>query len=258
MKTSKRIKMFEDLKPHIQELRNRLLVCLAALAVGFGVAFYFHSDLLTWLVEPLNSTLQKAKSLDANTTTFVKDGKITTKQVGGAFLVALKVSLMASFFVSVPVLLFQLYRFVAPGLYENEKKMLLPFVIGGSMMFFMGALFCYYMVMPFAFDFLITFGGENFTPYINIEDYVGFFSKIILGFAMAFELPIFTMLLAFMGLVNDGSLKQFFKYAVVIIFVVAAILTPPDPFTQTMMAAPLIFLYGVSIFIAKGINPEKP
>jgi sec-independent protein translocase protein TatC len=123
-------------------------------------------------------------------------------------------------------------------------------------MFLVGAMFSYYVVTPFGFEFLITFGAENFTPYINIEDYVGFFSKFLIGFGIAFELPIVIMFLAKMGLVTDQSLKDFFKFAILIIFVVSAILTPPDVLTQLLMAVPLITLYAISIYIAKIINPH--
>jgi len=135
--------------------------------------------------------------------------------------------------------------------------LVIPFVVGGSVMFALGILFAYYIVTPFGFEFLIAFGSENFIPYINIEDYLGFFMKILFGFGIAFELPIFIMFLAIMGLVTDKSLIDFFKYAVLIIFIFAAILTPPDVLTQMLMAIPLILLYTISIAIAKIINPYQ-
>jgi sec-independent protein translocase protein TatC len=113
------------------------------------------------------------------------------------------------------------------------------------------------VVTPFGFDFLITFGSFKFTPLINIEDYVGFFTKIMFGFGLAFELPIFAYFLALLGLVDDRQMAAFFKYAIVIIFVVAALLTPPDVLTQLLMAGPLIILYGFSIIIVKIVNPAK-
>ncbi|HHO64922.1 MAG TPA: twin-arginine translocase subunit TatC [Epsilonproteobacteria bacterium] len=186
------------------------------------------------------------------------NGQITTHQVGGAFFVALKVSFFAALLLAMPFILWQLWLFVAPGLYSHEKKMVLPFVIGGSIMFLIGVLFAYYIVTPFGFQFLITFGSFLYTPLINIEDYVGFFTKIMLGFGIAFELPVFAYFLALLGLVTDRTLKDFFKYAIVIIFLIAALLTPPDILTQLLMAAPLVILYGVSILIVAAVNPEKP
>ena len=124
-------------------------------------------------------------------------------------------------------------------------------------MFLVGVLFAYYVVTPFGFQFLITFGSFLYTPLINIEDYVGFFTKIMMGFGIAFELPVFAYFLALLGLVTDKTLKDFFKYAVLIIFVVASLLTPPDVLTQLLMAAPLILLYGISILIVRAVNPHK-
>jgi len=123
-------------------------------------------------------------------------------------------------------------------------------------MFAIGVLFAYYVVTPFGFQFLITFGSFLYTPLINIEDYVGFFSKIMMGFGIAFELPVFAYFLAVLGMITDKTLKDFFKYAVIIIFVIAALLTPPDVLTQLLMAGPLIILYGVSILIVRMVNPH--
>jgi len=184
--------------------------------------------------------------------------QVTTHQVAGTFFVALKASFFAALLGAMPFILYQLWLFVAPGLYSHEKKMVLPFVIGGSIMFLIGVLFAYYIVTPFGFQFLITFGSFLYTPLINIEDYVGFFTKIMMGFGIAFELPVFAYFLALLGLVTDRTLKDFFKYAIVIIFLVAALLTPPDILTQLLMAAPLVILYGVSILIVAVVNPEKP
>ncbi len=206
----------------------------------------------------LSQTLQK---LDANVTKEIESeknafqGQITTHQVGGAFFVALKVSFFAGLLGALPFILYQLWLFIAPGLYSNEKKMVIPFVAGGSFMFFIGVIFAYYVVTPFGFQFLITFGSFLYTPLINIEDYVGFFTKIMMGFGLAFELPVFAYFLALLGLVTDRTMIDFFKYAVLLIFVLAALLTPPDVLTQLLMAAPMILLYGVSILIVRAVNP---
>ena len=184
-------------------------------------------------------------------------GSVTTNQIGGVFVVALKVSLYAAIFLALPIILWQMWLFVAPGLYDNEKKMALPFLIGTTVMFAVGVLFAYYVVTPFGFQFLITFGAFLYTPLINIEDYIGFFAKILFGFGLAFELPMIVYFLASIKLVTEKTLLDFFKYAIVIIFIVAALLTPPDVITQMLMAAPLIILYGVSILVAKAINPYK-
>ena len=243
--------MFDELRPHLIELRKRLAISAGTLIVLFFVMFYFHEPILNWIVEPLNTALIEVgkKSVHA------ADGMVTTNQVGGAFFVALKVAFFAAIVASIPIMLSQIWLFIAPGLYANEKKMLIPFIIGGTLMFLVGILFAYYVVTPFGFNFLITFGSFKFTPLINIEDYVGFFTKIMFGFGLAFELPVFAYFLALLGLVNDKQMASFFKYAIVLIFIIAALLTPPDVLTQLLMAGPLIILYGLSILIVKAVNP---
>jgi sec-independent protein translocase protein TatC len=320
--------MFEDLRPHLVELRKRLGLSVLSVFIAFIIAFSFHNTILTWITQPLNNALtevgrivesqdkatwkmqsseqnsstqasktsasslantlqerldEAAKIANSQLATLLKEaamaakelsltlksqeenlthpthnflGQITTHQVGGAFFVALKVSFFAGLLGALPFILYQFWLFVAPGLYDNEKKMVIPFVVGGSMMFFIGVTFAYYIVTPFGFQFLITFGSFLYTPLINIEDYVGFFTKIMMGFGLAFELPVFAYFLALLGLVTDRTLIDFFKYAVVIIFILAALLTPPDILTQLLMAAPLVILYGVSIFIVRMVNPE--
>jgi len=246
--------MLEELRPHLVELRKRLAISVVSLIAMFFVMFYFHESILNWIVEPLNTALLEVgkKSVHA------ADGMVTTSQVGGAFFVALKVAFFASIVAALPIILSQIWLFIAPGLYANEKKMLIPFIVGGTIMFIVGILFAYYIVTPFGFNFLITFGSFKFTPLINIEDYVGFFTKIMFGFGLAFELPIFAYFLALLGMINDRQMTEFFKYAIVIIFIVAALLTPPDVLTQLLMAGPLIILYGFSILIVKMVNPAPP
>jgi sec-independent protein translocase protein TatC len=244
--------MFSELRPHLVELRKRLGLAVLSVFIAFIIAFTFHEAILAWITAPLNEALEQVAQLSKK----AAEGMVTTHQVGGAFFVALKVSFFAGLLGALPFILYQIWLFVAPGLYNNEKKMILPFVIGGSVMFFVGVLFAYYIVTPFGFQFLITFGSFLYTPLINIEDYVGFFTKIMMGFGIAFELPVFAYFLALLGLVTDKTLKDFFKYAVIIIFVVAALLTPPDVLTQLLMAVPLVLLYGLSILIVRVVNPH--
>jgi len=246
--------MFDELRPHLVELRKRLAISAASLIVMFFVMFYFHEPLLTWMVQPLNDALIAV----GKTSIHAANGMITTSQVGGAFFVALKVAFFAAILGALPIILSQIWLFIAPGLYAHEKKMIIPFIAGGTIMFLVGVLFAYYVVTPFGFDFLITFGSFKFTPLINIEDYVGFFTKIMFGFGLAFELPVFAYFLALLGLVDDRQMTSFFKYAIVIIFIVAALLTPPDVLTQLLMAGPLVILYLLSILIVKIVNPAGP
>jgi len=236
--------MFEELKPHIAELRKRLGISLATIIIMFFVCFNFWEPLLAWMIHPLKEVLPSTSNI------------IFTK-VQEPLFTALKVSFFASFIVSLPVVFWQLWLFISPGLYENEKKMILPFVFFATIMFLMGAAFCYFVVIPFGFAFLVNFGGKLFTALPSIGEYVGFFTKLLFGFGVAFELPVITFFLAKIGLVTDKTLIGFFRYAIVIIFAVSALLTPPDVLTQFLMAGPLILLYGFSVLIAKYVNPEK-
>ncbi|MBT4707749.1 MAG: twin-arginine translocase subunit TatC, partial [Campylobacteraceae bacterium] len=145
----------------------------------------------------------------------------------------------------------------SPGLYANEKKFIIPFVFFATLMFLIGSSFAYYIVVPIGFDFLINFGNTVVSVMPSIGKYVGFFTKLLFGFGIAFELPVITFFLATIGILNDKMMKDFFKYAIVLIFILSALLTPPDVLTQFLMSGPLIILYGISIMIAKAINPHK-
>lgn len=235
--------MFEEIKPHIAELRKRLAISIGTIIVLFFVMFAFWEPLLDWMTAPLVAVLPE-------------DSKIVFTKVPEAFFTALKVAFFAGFVASLPVIFWQLWGFISPGLYENEKKMVVPFVSGATTMFLIGCAFCYYIVIPFGYEFLINFGSQLFTALPSIGDYVSFFTKLLLGFGLAFELPVITFFLATIGLVTDKTLKDFFRYALILIFLIAALLTPPDLLTQFLMAGPMIILYGVSILIAKKVNPH--
>ncbi|CAM2865124.1 twin-arginine translocase subunit TatC [Helicobacter burdigaliensis] len=237
--------MFEDLKPHIIELRKCLIIITLALIISFLCSFYFWEEILGWMSAPLESALPKGKE------------SIIFTQVGEAFFTALKVAFFSGFIFALPIIFWQIWSFVAPGLYENEKKLVLPFVIFGTFFFISGCAFAYYVAFPIGFSYLIGFGSQSFTALPAIGDYVSFFAKLMVGFGISFELPVITFFLAKLGLVSDKTLKDYFKYAIVFIFILAAILTPPDILSQFLMAVPLTLLYGLSILIAKIINPYK-
>jgi sec-independent protein translocase protein TatC len=234
--------MFEELKPHIADLRKRLMIISATLIVAFFACFFVYDPILTWMKTPVEAVLPEGS-------------KMVAIEVQETFFTALKVAFFAAFIVSLPVIFWQLWLFLSPGLYANEKKVIVPFVLSATLMFLLGAVFAYYVVVPFGFEFLVAFGSEVVAVMPSIGKYVSFFTKIVIGFGIAFELPVLTFFLAVVGVVNDQMLKDFFKYAVVLIFVLAALLTPPDVVTQFLMAGPLIILYGVSIYIAKIFNP---
>ncbi|WP_419769689.1 MAG: twin-arginine translocase subunit TatC [Candidatus Marinarcus sp.] len=234
--------MFEDLKPHIADLRKRLIISGITLIVMFFVCFAVYEPILEWMMMPAKAILPAGTNMVAI-------------EVQETFFTAMKVSFFAAFIFSLPIIFWQLWLFLAPGLYDHEKRLALPFVFFATLMFLLGASFAYYVVVPFGFEFLINFGNTVVTVLPSIGRYVGFFTKILFGFGIAFELPVITFFLAKIGLVDDKMLKDFFKYAIVFIFILSALLTPPDVLTQFLMAIPLILLYGISIYIAKVFNP---
>lgn len=249
--------MFDDLKPHIAELRKRLGISVAAVLVMFFVMWNFHEPILGWITQPLVDALVAAAKISPK----AAKGMLVTKELSEAFFVAMKVSFFSGLIAAFPVILAQIWLFVAPGLYSNEKKMMAPIVVGGTVMFVIGGAFAYYFVTPLGFKFFIEFGSASFVPMYNIGEYVDFFTKILFGFGLAFELPVFCYFLALLGLVDDRMMINSFRYAVVLIFIIAAVLTPPDVLSQILMAIPLILLYGISILIVRFVNPapkEEP
>lgn len=236
--------MFDDLKPHIADLRKRLVISSITVVIMFFACFSFYEPILEWMMAPVKHALPAGTSMIA-------------VEIQETFFTAMKVAFFGGFIISLPVIFWQLWLFLAPGLYDHEKKLVVPFVFFATLMFLLGASFAYYIVVPVGFDFLIAFGNSVVSVLPSIGKYVGFFTKLMIGFGIAFELPVITFFLAKIGLVNDQMLKDFFRYAVVLIFIVAAVLTPPDVISQVLMAAPLLILYGVSIYIAKVFNPAQ-
>ena len=236
--------MFDDLKPHIADLRKRLTISTITVVIMFFACFTFYEPILEWMMAPVKHALPAGTSMIA-------------VEIQETFFTAMKVAFFAGFIISLPVIFWQLWLFLAPGLYDHEKKLVVPFVFFATLMFLLGASFAYYIVVPIGFDFLIAFGNSVVSVLPSIGKYVGFFTKLMIGFGIAFELPVITFFLAKIGIVNDQMLKDFFRYAVVLIFIISAILTPPDVISQVLMAAPLLILYGVSIYIAKVFNPAQ-
>jgi len=233
--------MFADIKPHLADLRKRLGISVAVVVVFAFVAFGFNQQIINFAKAPLVGVVQGDPFI----------GGI------GIFFTALKISIFTGFIFALPVVFSQIWAFIAPGLYDHEKKYVLPFVTVSTFMFILGMAFAYYMVIPLGFQFLWTFSGQLVNFLQTLDEYIGIFTKILFGFGIAFELPVVLFFLGMLGLVNDKNLKDFFGYAVLIIFVVAALLTPPDVITQLMMAGPLILLYGLSIIIVSMVNPYK-
>lgn len=237
--------MFDELKPHLAELRKRLSISMVVILAMFIVCFSFWQPILAWMIAPLKAVLPEGSN-------------VIFTGVQEPFFTAMKVSFFSGFILSLPVIFWQFWLFVAPGLYDNEKRLVIPFVLAATCMFLLGASFCYYVVVPLAFAFLVAFGSALFTALPSIGEYVGFFTKFLVGFGLSFEMPVVIFFFAKLGLVDDQALKDFFRYAIVIIFTLAGILTPPDVLSQFLMAGPLLILYGISIIVAKIVNPYVP
>jgi len=221
---------------HIEELRQRLIKSAIAIAVGFLIAWPFKKRILLFLEEPLPDNLK---------------GKLIFLSPPEAFFTALKVSFFAGILIALPYILYQVWKFIEPGLYEHEKKFLLPFMFFSVLFFFLGAAFAYFVILPFGLRFLLGFMGDLLTPQITIGSYISFVIQMILAFGFVFLLPVVVWLLSKLGVINYKMLEKNRKFAILIIFVVAAVLTPPDVFSQVMMALPLLVLYELSIWIAK-------
>jgi sec-independent protein translocase protein TatC len=229
---------------HLEELRSRLVICAIAVGVGFVVSYGFRKQLFDILVAPLTAAMQSGDTL------------IYTN-LPEAFFTFLKVSLIAGLMVASPVIIYQFWMFVAPGLYDREKKLLVPIILLSSLFFIGGSLFGYFIVFPWGFKFFLGFATETIRPMPSMKEYLSFSSKLLLAFGLVFELPLVLTFMARLGLVTVPFLKKNRKYAILLFFAGAAIITPPDVVTQIMMALPLMLLYEISILGAK-LFGKKP
>ncbi|MFM9879694.1 MAG: twin-arginine translocase subunit TatC [Burkholderiaceae bacterium] len=224
---------------HLMELRDRLI--RAAIAVGIAGAllsiFPGPGALYDILAAPLVATLPKGATLIATS-------------VISPFLVPLKILLMAAFMLALPVVLYQMWAFIAPGLYSHEKKLVLPLVVSSTLLFFVGVGFCYFFVFGQVFSFIQSFAPKTITAAPDIEAYLNFVLSMFLAFGMAFEVPIVVIVLARMNIVTIEKLKAFRSYFIVLAFVIAAIITPPDVVSQLALAIPMCILYEVGIWAA--------
>ncbi|ROR01452.1 twin-arginine translocase subunit TatC [Desulfosoma caldarium] len=224
---------------HLEELRRRLIICAIAVGVGFVIAYFFKEKIFAWLMRPLLQALPQ-------------DGhqKLIYTAPHEAFMTYIKVSFLGGVALAVPVILYQFWRFVAPGLYEHERRYLYPIVILSTIFFLGGAAFGYLVVFPYGFQFFTSFATEFIAPMISTKEFLSFATRLLIAFGVIFELPLVTLFLAKLGVVKASFLQKQRKYAILIIFMGGAILTPPDVFTQILMAIPLLILYEMSVWIA--------
>jgi len=229
---------------HLEELRTRLIRCAIAIGVGFVIAFGFKERLFSILVQPLVKVMKPGETL-------IYTG------LPEAFFTYLKVAFLTGLMVASPIILHQFWMFVAPGLYKKERRMLAPVVLLSSFFFIGGALFGYFFVFPWGFKFFIGFATDTIRPLPSMKEYFGFSAKLLLAFGLVFELPLVLTFMSKLGIVSVDFLKKNRKYAILLIFSGAAILTPPDVITQIMMALPLMVLYEISIIGAKLFGKRK-
>ena len=226
---------------HLIELRQRLLWSVAALMIAFFISFYFADDIFSILVRPLTEAFPPGQ------------GKLVYTKLYEAFFVEIKVAMFAAFFLAFPIISNQLWAFVAPGLYANEKKAFLPFLLATPILFGMGASLAYFIVMPTAFRFFLGFegkvGGLTQEALPAMGDYLSLVMQFIFAFGICFQLPVLLLLLNRAGIFSRDQLKGMRRYMIVGAFLVAAILTPPDVISQLMLGIPLIMLYEVSLAI---------
>ena len=239
----------EDKSPfteHLGELRDRLIRSFIAVGVGFVVAYCFKEKLFDFLTAPLVQAMAEAGN-----------AKLIFTGLPEAFFTYLKVSFLAGLVVATPVIFYEFWMFVSPGLYREEKKYLIPIVILSIFFFLTGASFSYFVVFPYGFSFFLGFATENIQAMPSMKEYLSFASKMLLAFGFVFELPLVLTFMARMGLVSVDFLRKNRKYAILIIFIAAAIITPPDVVTQILMAIPLMLLYEISIFGASMFGKKK-
>ena len=238
---------------HLSELRSRLIKSFIFLFVVFVICYIFSEEIYGFLVKPYSEAVIKNNL----------DRRLIFTALHEAFLTYLKVAFFASFFLSSPVFLSQIWKFIAPGLYKNEKSALLPYLIATPVLFIFGGMLVYFLIMPLAIKFFLSFESSGLSTGLPIQleakvnEYLSLVMKLIFAFGISFQLPVALSLLARIGIVDAKFLKERRKYVVVIIFAAAALLTPPDPITQIGLAIPLLILYELSIFSVNIIEKKN-
>ncbi len=225
---------------HVEELRWRLIKSILAVAVIAFASFAFSEHLYKWITIPLG------------------DVKLHFTEVTGSFYAYLKLSIYAGIILASPIVFYQLWCFISPGLYKSEKRMIIPMVFFSTILFLIGGAFCFLVVLPFAIAFLLGYGADVMTPIITINSYISFAGMMVLAFGLAFELPVVGYFLGKIGLVSSRFMRKIRPYAVVLILILAAILTPtPDVASQLLLAVPMWILYEITILIVRLTGKKK-
>lgn len=231
---------------HLRELRSRLIVVLVTVAVAYIVCFAFADQIFAVISAPMRDALQDTKR-----------GTLAVTHAMEGFYVNLHVAGFGAAVVGSPVIFYQIWRFVAPGLYDTEKRWVMPLVTASTLLFLSGAAFAYFVLFKYGFPVFLDLNGEGVQAVLSIQAYLEFAITLLVAFGVSFQLPVVIWFLARLGIIDHIDLLRGFRYSVVVIFVVAAILTPPDVLSQILMAAPLLVLYGIGIVVAKLATTKK-
>jgi sec-independent protein translocase protein TatC len=240
---------------HLEELRSRIIKMFVAALLGTGGAWFLREKILAWLVVPFNDAWKELPLTD--------QPELNFPDPAGLFFAYLRLSMIAGVVMALPLIFYQLWSFVAPGLYSREKRYAIPFVLSSTVLFAAGAYFGMTFAFPAAFHYLLSFAGPveglKIKPTIMVDEYIAFISRMLLAFGAVFELPVLAFFLSLAGIITYVHLLRFFRYFIVVAFLIAAVVTPPDVVSQLMLAIPLIALYGVSIGVAFlfGKKPAK-
>jgi sec-independent protein translocase protein TatC len=232
---------------HLQELRKRLLRAVLGIAVGMAAVGAFSERIFRWVMLPVIHSLPQNQQ-QLHYTSYIEP-----------FMVYLKVSLYGGVFAAAPYVLWQVWLFVAPGLYKRERRVVIPFLAFGTLLFYAGAAFCYRFVMPVAFPALAALAGDDMTPILTMTEQLSLVLAMLLGFGIVFEVPVIIAFLSMIGLVSADFLAKYRRHAIIVNVALAAIITPTgDPFSLALMALPMIFFYEIGVILARILGKKKP
>ncbi|MES2625013.1 MAG: twin-arginine translocase subunit TatC [Pseudomonadota bacterium] len=229
---------------HLIELRDRILRCAAAVLLVFIALVYFANDIYSFASEPLTSQLREGESI------------ISTK-VMDTFMAPLKLTFMLAVFITIPYLLHQAWAFISPGLYQNEVRVTLPILVSSVLLFYFGIAFCYYVVLNYLFDFFLQAAPEGVKNMTDISAYLDTVMKLFLSFGLTFEIPVATVLLIMSGVTTPNDLKKHRPYVIIGCFVIGMFITPPDPFSQSMVAIPMYLLFELGLLAGRMVHREE-
>jgi sec-independent protein translocase protein TatC len=230
---------------HLQELRQRIIICLAAVGIAFLVTYYFREKVNVFLLLPFKKVMPAGSS-------FIFTG------VTEAFITYFKIWIITAAAISSPVIIYQVWMFVSPGLYEKERRYVYPLIIWGSVFFAGGVAFCYYIIIPRLYSFFIGFGSDLVIPMPDLKEYVSLTLKLLVVFGFIFEMPLLAYFFARAGIVNYKFLAKKRRYAILAAFIISAVITPPDVISQVLLALPLWGLYELSVIVARFFGKKEP